>query len=560
MANVNSNTDTLKPAAILKKRDTGFPKIRRVRSVTYKAALVLHDLLVVLLAFGLTAWLSHSGYYEIHNFAQAVTLYLICLIAIAFYPSQNLYNYHLIYSKKYHLIGQIKSTVLSLLALGLAVGIHFGTAFLTDVLLISLLVVFSLLVVLFSRYFRDSIFNVLGALGAGVLIIGIADLVSSDEMPLIFANWWGIVLTFLIAIGILSFSRFFLVHVVFNIWMRRRFRRQVVMIGSNEEANNIGRHIIKSDAPFWIAGVLGITDVEVFLDFGIEKCFLGSLNELPGIVNKNKISEIIVTDENIDKRTLISFLDYCTSRGVNAWFPPNLMPIIDVKLYIDNFCGIPMIRLCSQKHTELFNKIKHGLDALMTLPAFVLLLPFFLITALIIKLNSKGPVFYRARSVGKNGKLFDMYKFRSMYESAGNEIHKEYVTKLIKGEIGNGDNPDQPLKITKDPRVTPVGKFLRKTSLDELPQLINVLKTEMSLVGPRPCLPYEWKIYKEWHKKRTCVRPGITGLWQVSGRSDVAFEDMILLDLYYIYNRGVMMDFGILYETIFAVLAKKGAY
>ncbi|MCD4692910.1 MAG: sugar transferase, partial [Calditrichales bacterium] len=108
--------------------------------------------------------------------------------------------------------------------------------------------------------------------------------------------------------------------------------------------------------------------------------------------------------------------------------------------------------------------------------------------------------------------------------------------------------------------ITKVGKFLRKFSLDELPQLINVLKGDMSLVGPRPCLPYEYDIYKEWHKKRASVRPGISGLWQVAGRSAVSFEDMILLDIYYIYNRSLDMDFSVIYETLFVVLGKKGAY
>ena len=196
----------------------------------------------------------------------------------------------------------------------------------------------------------------------------------------------------------------------------------------------------------------------------------------------------------------------------------------------------------------------------MTLPGFVALLPLFLSIAAVIKLNSKGPVFYHARAIGKNGLPFTMFKFRSMEINTDHKMHKEYVCKLIKGEIGRENNGEAPLKITDDPRVTRVGKMLRKTSLDELPQLINVLRGEMSLVGPRPCLPYEYEMYKDWYKKRTAVRPGITGLWQVSGRSEVSFEDMILLDLYYIYNRSVMMDLSILWETIFAVMAKKGAY
>ena len=219
-----------------------------------------------------------------------------------------------------------------------------------------------------------------------------------------------------------------------------------------------------------------------------------------------------------------------------------------------------MIRLCSQRNNWLFAKVKHGFDALITLPIFILQSPIFLFICAIIKLESKGPVFYRAKSVGKNGTFFSMLKFRSMRVNNDSEIHKDYVTKLIKGEINSEDNKGRPLKITNDPRVTMVGNFLRKFSLDELPQLINVLKADMSIVGPRPCLPYEYEIYKDWHKKRTSVRPGITGLWQVTGRSEVSFEDMILLDLYYIYNRSFVMDLSIMYETIFVVFGKRGAY
>jgi lipopolysaccharide/colanic/teichoic acid biosynthesis glycosyltransferase len=146
-----------------------------------------------------------------------------------------------------------------------------------------------------------------------------------------------------------------------------------------------------------------------------------------------------------------------------------------------------------------------------------------------------------------------------MITGASKDIHKDYVTRMIRGEITQ-DGTGKTLKLTHDPRITRIGRLLRKTSMDELPQLINVLKGDMSLVGPRPCLPYEYEIYKEWHKKRTAVRPGITGLWQVVGRSEVGFEDMILLDLYYIYNRSMELDISILFETTFVVLRKKGAH
>jgi len=212
------------------------------------------------------------------------------------------------------------------------------------------------------------------------------------------------------------------------------------------------------------------------------------------------------------------------------------------------------------KKSFIKHLLKRSTDIFFSFIMLVIFLPVILATAILIKNDSKGPVFYRAKSVGKNGTFFSMLKFRSMKVNNDSETHKDYVTKLIKGKINSEDNKGRPLKITNDPRVTMVGNFLRKFSLDELPQLINVLKGDMSLVGPRPCLPYEYEIYKDWHKKRTSVRPGITGLWQVTGRSEVSFEDMILLDLYYIYNRSFVMDLNILYETIFVVLGKKGAY
>jgi len=218
-----------------------------------------------------------------------------------------------------------------------------------------------------------------------------------------------------------------------------------------------------------------------------------------------------------------------------------------------------MIRLGSHRFQGLFRKLKHSVDATVALVACILALPLFLVCAAAIRLDSAGPVFYRARAIGKGGRYFRMFKFRTMITGASAEVHKDFVGRMIRGEL-TADGAGRTLKITDDPRVTAIGRVLRKTSLDELPQLINVLRGEMSLVGPRPCLPYEFELYKEWHKRRTSVRPGITGLWQVVGRSEVSFEDMILLDLYYIYNRSLELDLTILIETVFVVLRKKGAH
>ena len=555
-AKVSIREEGLEPSPFYKETDTPSKQSMKNRFFSYKFGLVIHDLIIVLLVFGLGGRITNFNFNMKGDISQAVILFILFLVIISFFPTFNLYNYHLIFLKRKHMASLIKSFGWSLLTLGIITAIFMLPQFFLNYYLVAAIFLIAVGMMLLSRFFWHQLLYIIKSIGISFLLVGIIGLIRPDENPIYIINWWIIPAGFLLTGMMLTASRYFVVHVVCNIWMRRNFRRQVAIVGSDEEAKNIIIHIVNHNAPYWVAGIVG----ESGLDISFPKHRLGALKELPDIVEQNKIEEIIVTDENMDKVTLISLLDYCTNKGLTVWFPQKLMPIIGMKLNIDNFCDLQMIRLCSQKNTWLFNKLKHGLDALMALPIFVLLSPLFLLISVAIKLNSKGPVFYRAEAVGKNGGIFTMYKFRSMRLNNGSDIHKNYVTKLIKGEISNEKSKDQPLKITDDPRITSVGKLLRKLSLDELPQLINVLKGEMSLVGPRPCLPYEYEIYKNWHKKRSSVRPGITGLWQVAGRSTVAFEDMILLDLYYIYNQGLSLDFSILYETIFAVLGKRGAH
>jgi undecaprenyl-phosphate galactose phosphotransferase len=174
----------------------------------------------------------------------------------------------------------------------------------------------------------------------------------------------------------------------------------------------------------------------------------------------------------------------------------------------------------------------------------------------LIKLESKGPVLYKQTRIGKNGKPFTFYKYRSMYiGSDKDEFRPEKLKRFIKdGDNGNGSST----KIVQESNITLIGRFIRKSSIDELPQLINVLKGDMSLVGPRPCLPYEWDFYHDWHKKRLSITPGCTGIWQVSARSEVGFRDMVLLDLYYIYNRSLHLDLWVILKTIPVMLFGTG--
>jgi exopolysaccharide biosynthesis polyprenyl glycosylphosphotransferase len=214
----------------------------------------------------------------------------------------------------------------------------------------------------------------------------------------------------------------------------------------------------------------------------------------------------------------------------------------------------------SEKQTSL--GVKRAMDIVGSMLALILCAPIFLIIAIAIKISSKGPVFFKQQRVGHSGQCFTFLKFRSMQIDNDPTVHREYVRKLIAGQAmrepsnGNGDGV---YKLTNDKRVTVVGRFLRRTSLDELPQLLNVLRGDMSLVGPRPAIPYEVASYETWHRRRVLeVKPGITGLWQVNGRNRIKFDEMVRLDLQYAKSWSPWLDIKILMRTPRAVL--RGAH
>ena len=208
--------------------------------------------------------------------------------------------------------------------------------------------------------------------------------------------------------------------------------------------------------------------------------------------------------------------------------------------------------------------VKRVMDIFGSLILLIVLSPILLLIALALKLSSKGPVIFKQSRVGQGGRRFTFYKFRSMYVGNNPSIHREYVGRFIGGKAKtNGDDAGQNgvYKITGDPRITPLGRFLRRTSLDEFPQFWNVLKGEMSLVGPRPPLPYEFASYYAWHKRRVFeVKPGLTGLWQVGGRSKTSFDEMVRLDLRYAKTWSFWLDIWVLLKTPKALLSGEGAF
>jgi exopolysaccharide biosynthesis polyprenyl glycosylphosphotransferase len=268
-------------------------------------------------------------------------------------------------------------------------------------------------------------------------------------------------------------------------------------------------------------------------------------------IRQLNINEVIVSTGRLNPQKVLDIIMECESEGVEFKLVPGILELIASRISTDEIGGVPLLTIKEIGLQGVNALLKRCVDIMISLAALIILLPALLIVIIAIKLESKGPIFFTQKRVGKDGKLFNLYKFRSMVIGA-EEMHQRVVAQTG-GDILR-------FKAKDDPRITRLGKIIRKLSIDELPQLINVLIGNMSLVGPRPPVPIEVDRYTPWHKKRLRVRPGLTGLWQVSGRSELPFEDMVRLDIYYIENWSLWMDFRIMLRTIPTVIFGSGAY
>jgi len=288
---------------------------------------------------------------------------------------------------------------------------------------------------------------------------------------------------------------------------------------------------------------------------------VGELKTLPDVIRDSGANEVIIADPNVSGDALFEVMMRCgRRRGVEFRIAPSLFNCLPQKTEIDQIGVLPMIRLFREPLSSSARLIKRTFDLIASALAILLLLPLWLLIALLIKLDSRGPVLYTQERVGMDGRLFLLYKFRTMKADADPEIHKEYQRAFIEGraEANLGDATKPTYKLFADPRVTRVGKWLRRTSLDEVPQLLNVLMSDMSIVGPRPPIAYEVESYALWHRKRLDMKPGLTGLWQVSGRNRLPFEEMVRLDVYYIENWSLLLDVKIILRTVFVMLGREG--
>lgn len=331
-----------------------------------------------------------------------------------------------------------------------------------------------------------------------------------------------------------------------------RWVDRVLVIGSGETGRSLIRTLLaRPDLGYQAIGYLVDGSRENNIGLGLIP-HLGSYNELENVLKElPDLHTVFIALPGEMHQTTVRLLTICERHGIRAQAVPDLLQISLHRVEFTNMGGIPMLGVREVAINRLERLLKRVMDlgimAILAIPSLLV----GIVVAIAIKLDTPGPVIYSGVRVGRNDKLFKMYKFRSMVIDA--EQQKEALQAL--------NEADGPLfKIKDDPRLTRVGRFIRRTSLDELPQLFNVLQGSMSLVGPRPPLLEEVEQYKPWHRQRLTVIGGLTGLWQVSGRADLTFDELCLLDIYYIENWSLSLDIRILLQTIPHALFGRGAY
>lgn len=282
--------------------------------------------------------------------------------------------------------------------------------------------------------------------------------------------------------------------------------------------------------------------------------YLGSINHLNRVIREKNIRELVIAHSDKDYSSLFELVETCKKEKLPIKIQSPLFSVVEQKLEAEKLGGVNVISL-NPPDTFYTRYGKRILDIIGAAAGLILMLPLFAVLAVLIKATSPGPVFFKQPRVGKNGREFLFYKFRSMYQVEEEdkeraEIMKEFINKE---KIDSED-----AKVVNTARVTKIGKIIRKTSIDELPQFYNVLKGDMSLVGPRPEVPYVFEMYKDWQRRRVAGVPGCTGVWQVTARSKVTFNEMVMLDIYYLNNVSFALDLTMILKTIPVMFFSKG--
>jgi len=339
--------------------------------------------------------------------------------------------------------------------------------------------------------------------------------------------------------------------------VRGRLRRRgfgmtrTLVVGAGEVGRAVMRNAIaRPDLGYQVIGFVDDDPEKFTTDLGRFKA-LGSTYDTARVVQEQDIDLVIMTLPWIFHRKIMDIMQECEKRRVGFKLVPDMFQMSLSQVGVDDIDGIPLITVREVSIPLWGLVVKRAIDIVVSFLGLLFLSPVLITIGLLIRLDSPGPALFRQTRVGKGGRHFTVYKYRTMRQGAEDELEQLATLNEATGPL---------FKVRKDPRVTRVGYWIRRFSIDEIPQLINVLLGQMSLVGPRPPLPREVAQYEEWHKKRLEVSPGMTSLWAVSGRSDIPFDEMVMLDIYYIENWSLRLDLTIILRTLPAVLTAAGAY
>ena len=370
---------------------------------------------------------------------------------------------------------------------------------------------------------------------AGLLVVG------SVVYPGSGFGLGGVLLSALVALVVSGALRLLYEQGIEWIYRRGSFRIPTLVIGEKGDRERLIRALDASPSAYKLVGALDLSDGNV------------DLPRIREMLDETEVRNVILIGaERLADEEFLDLLRSIRLRKVKLRVVPGAVTLMKSKPVFSEYVGVPLFEVGYPRLDNTQRSLKRLLDVVGSLSGLALLSPLLLTVVTLIKLTSPGPVFFKQKRVGADEKIFLCYKFRSMYQDAERRQAELEARNEAEGGVI--------FKIKNDPRITPIGQFIRRWSIDELPQLINVLLGEMSLVGPRPLPLRDFERMGELHKKRLAAIPGITGYWQTSGRSDLSFEDMVRLDLYYIENWSLSLDIKIILKTVSAVLRHQGAY
>ena len=358
--------------------------------------------------------------------------------------------------------------------------------------------------------------------------------------------------TYIILFAVLFITRIILIpKIYFSLIKQGKLRVNMLVLGAGSKSRERVKVLLNDKANYYqVVGYLDDSPEKQGLVFdGIP--VLGDITQLKNVVMEYKVNDIFIFIKNIHEEKLQSIIELCKGIKKTVHIDSSLYDIVKERLSVEEISSTSTFRVVPTKTRTYYDVVKRLMDVLGSLILIIIFFPVWLTIYLAVRLSSSGPGFYRAKVVGRDEKIFYMLKYRSMYHNTSKALHEEKVKDMI-------TKNEATTKLVDDPRITPLGRIMRKYSIDEFPQLWNVLVGDMSMVGPRPNVPYEFEHMKDWQKKRFEVLPGMTGLWQIKGRDEVKFTDQIVLDFFYIENRTIMLDLEIMLKTIPVVVFGKG--